>query len=237
LFRKIMTDLYDIKLDTFSQFLDEGLNYHYMESGELSNDFDNYTYNTLEHLKNCKSLLDVGCGYGGPCRLINKYLQDLNIECVTNEVGQYEYVSQFFKTYLSDSSKFSVDKRYDIITFFDSFCHTNGEKTLENLSKYTNRILIKDYTHLEEDEYYSSRWEMTFRSETNWKKILYNVGFDVKIFELNTKVKVKETHEFWREKLKSVESNERQIMFLREITSLNSLKPNKKHCIIYAEKK
>jgi hypothetical protein len=113
----------------------------------------------------------------------------------------------------------------------------DGVKTLQNLSKYTNRILIKDYTHLEEDVYYSSRWEMTFRSERNWQGILSSVGFDIKTFELNSRVKVKETHEFWREKLKSVESNERQITFLRELSSLNSLKPSKKHCIIYAEKK
>lgn len=231
-----MSNLYDIDFSTFSQVIDESLNYHYMETGSLDNLFDNYTHNIIKYVSDKNSLLDFGCGYGGPARLINRYCPHIDISCLTNSRSQYECVSKDFKTYHQDGNDFECDKKFDIITFFDSLCHMDANKIIPNLHDCTDAILIKDYVYFNDDIYYTPRWEMTFRSEANWKKLLTSAGFNNIIFNLNDNVLVEQSHSFWRKGVEKVSDEYRQMRMLRDISKTKELKPGKGHCVIYATK-
>ena len=227
------SNLWDIDLQTC---IDKNLNYHYMEKGPLDNKFDNYTYNSLKYFKNCKKILDVGCGYGGPSSFLLSQDANLEISCITNSQSQYDIVSKKFDCYLTDASEFRSDLKFDIVVFFDSLCLMDAESTLENISKCTNKIFIKDYIHFDKDYYYTPRWEMTFRSENNWRELLGKYGFEVKHFEINDKVLVKESHEFWNKQVENSISTHRQIEMLKTISKSKQLKEGKGHCLLYAEK-
>jgi len=231
-----MSNLYDVDVEDFKEILDDKMNYHYMEKGPLLlNKFDNYTYNILEYLDGAQSLLDVGCGFGGPARFIQSEL-DINVKGVSNIRSQVEHTSQYFPTYFRNAEEFSSNEKYDVAAFFDSLCHMDAKKVLANIAKYTDKILIKDYTFLDSDYYYSARWNMHFRSKSNWEWLLSKTGFKLKHFEVNDKVLVDETHQFWYNNLKKVKSKNKQIEMLKVITQQTQHKPGKAYCVLYAEK-
>ena len=230
------SNLYSVDIEDFKKILDDNMNYHYMETGPLENEFDNYVYNVLDYFKESNTVLNVGCGFGGCSRILQKHIPSLKIKCITNVKSQYEYTSNYFQTNLINAEDYSENFKYDIAVFFDSLCHMNADKVISNAYNYTNKILIKDYAFLNDDYYYSKRWDMHFRSQSNWNRVLLEHGFKVKSFEINNKVLVDKTHKYWYNKLKEVESNHPQIEMLKIITQQKEHKPGKAYCTIYAEK-
>jgi len=228
-----MQGLYDVDL---TDYIDDNFNYHYMESGPCENKFDNYTYNSLQYLKGAKTILDVGCGYGGPAKFIKKHNPDCSISCVTNSISQYQIVSQSFDCTLTDAINYSSQRSFDVAVFYDSLCHMDAERTLMNISKHTDRILIKDYTFFGADYYYSTRWEMSFRSEDNWKRLLSSIGFKIKHYGLNHNVLIEQSHLFWNQRVKDSTSSHRQISLMKQIPKSPKLNQGKAHCVIYCER-
>lgn len=224
-------DLYDVDL---KDCIDENLNYHYMEEGPLKNKFDNYTYNSIPYLKNCKNILDVGCGYGGPSDFLSYH--NYNMFCITNSQSQYDAVSKKHKCFQIDACEFTSKRKYDIAVFFDSMCHMDAKTVINNIAQYTNKMFIKDYAFLNSDYYYSKRWNMHFRSQSNWEWLLSQAGFEIKHFEINKKVLVEESHSFWNKQVKNSTSTHRQIEMLKTISKSKQLKEGKAHCLLYAEK-
>ena len=228
---KNITDLYDVNLKAY---LDDDLNYHYMEKGPHLNLFENYTHNALPYLNGVKSILDVGCGYGGPARYISKHKPECRITCITNSKSQYKAVSPLLTCYLTKAENYFSNDRFDIAVFFDSLCHMDGPKALANISNYTDKILIKDYCYFGADYYYSSRWEMSFRSKDNWERMLSSIGLEIKDYKLNHNVLIEQSHLFWNDKAKDSLDLHRQISLIKQIPKSPTLNDGKAHCIIYA---
>jgi cyclopropane fatty-acyl-phospholipid synthase-like methyltransferase len=184
----------DTPNEVWFKILDENKIYHYGESGVFDNIFENSIYNRLKFFDGVKTVLDVGSGWGGPARVMQKHVPDIKVTCVTNTTSQAEYLSKEFDTIVSDANYFSDDKKYDLITFFETYAHFN-EDALKNFAKNSDRIVYKDWVSPE--YFFNPDWLMHFRTLEQTVNIFDNAGFEIKSCCPITSILYKESYEFW----------------------------------------
>ena len=123
------------------------------------------------YINNNDSILDIGCGWGGPARLLTNEKQ---CEChgVTNSEQQYNHYP--YTVSLADANTYTPDDNYDTTIFIESLCHLTPQ-ILTAVRPYTNKLIIKDY--LSPFNWYNKQWEMYMRTQQEYKSILsdYNI--------------------------------------------------------------
>ena len=123
------------------------------------------------YINNNDSILDIGCGLGGPARLLTNEKQ---CEChgVTNSEQQYNHYP--YTVSLADANTYTPDDNYDTTIFIESLCHLTPQ-ILTAVRPYTNKLIIKDY--LSPFNWYNKQWEMYMRTQQEYKSILspYNI--------------------------------------------------------------
>lgn len=123
------------------------------------------------YIDNNSSILDIGCGWGGPARLLTDE-KHCNLHGVTNSKQQYDNYP--YTVSLSNANHYTPDTHYDTTIFIESLCHLTPQ-ILTAIRPYTKRIIIKDY--LSPHNWYNKQWEMYMRTEKEYKSILspYNI--------------------------------------------------------------
>ena len=123
------------------------------------------------YIDNNSNILDIGCGWGGPARLLTDE-KHCELHGVTNSKQQYDNYP--YTVSLSNANHYTPDTHYDTTIFIESLCHLTPQ-ILTAIRPYTKRIIIKDY--LSPFNWYNKQWEMYMRTENEYKSILspYNI--------------------------------------------------------------
>jgi hypothetical protein len=183
-------------LKDWQHVLGPKMHYHL---GSQSNDdiFDQAIRNLYTYIPQNSSILDCGCGWGGPANLLQHEL-NATITGITNSPQQHEYTS--FDTHLIDIHDFIPSQNYDIALFIESLCHfKQPDIVLRNLKYSIPKIIIKDYVWY--DDWYNPQWQMFFRSKQSYHNLLSYCGYDSISIHDDTTVEVYNSSLFWYNKL------------------------------------
>ena len=192
------------EIKAWETVLGEKMHYHYGVNSEVNDVFDQAIIDLLGFIKPKSKLLDCGCGWGGPARLIKREL-DCDITGITISKSQAEYIKDF-PVLLADLESFTPDTQYDVALFVESFTHVveTGEM-LKRFHPYVESVIIKDFVS---DSYQSlPKWGMTIRSKDVFASELEAAGYKIQTY-YEVKDFISPTIDFWMDNLKKLKPEE-----------------------------
>lgn len=157
------------------------MHYHFGIPNTDNDPFDQAILNFFPYIKQNSKVLDCGCGWGGPGKLIQSQL-GCDVTGVTISKTQSEYIKSF-KVIHSDLHEFIPQDHYDVAMFIESYTHLNDTyRVLNSLSSFVDCILIKDYLC---DEYVLlEEWNMHLRTKQMFIDELEKSGYSVRMFNI-----------------------------------------------------
>ena len=189
-------------LKSWQQVLGPKMHYHF-GSYSSENIFDQTVRNLYPHIPNNSTILDMGCGWGGPARLLENEKACL-VHGVTNSPQQQQHNDQTI--FLSDVHDFTPQQDYDITLFIESLTHfTNASQVLANIRPYTNKIIIKDYIYYE--DYYNPVWHMHFRTLDSFKHLIQQ-HYNIQTLEEDKQIDVYNSCLFWYNNISKLKPNQ-----------------------------
>lgn len=157
----------------------EKAHFHWGTSGQSANPFDQAVIDIFPYIKPNSTVLDCGCGWGGPGRMLQEQL-NCDVTGVTISKVQADYANQFFPTYHADLHNFKPDQHYDVAIFFESYFHLkHGDQVLKNLQNHVDQIIIKDFTIPDEFSRELPLWHGKCRSKQEFFLEIESAGFTV----------------------------------------------------------
>ena len=189
-------------LKSWQQVLGPKMHYHH---GSYSDDdiFDQTIRNLYPYIPNNSSILDMGCGWGGPATLLENE-KHCHVHGVTNSLQQQQHNDQI--TFLSDVHDFIPQQDYDIAIFIESLTHfTNPSQVLANIRPYTNKIIIKD--HIYYQDFYNPVWQMHFRPIDSFKHLIQQ-HYNIQIIEEDKQIDVYNSYLFWYNNISKLNPNQ-----------------------------
>jgi cyclopropane fatty-acyl-phospholipid synthase-like methyltransferase len=233
-----LNDFYSADTKLWKAILGEKMHYHYAVYSKVNDPFDQAIINLFPFIQNKSKVLDCGCGWGGPGRLIQKKL-DCEVTGITISKSQYEYI-QDFKVLYEDLETFAPDKKYDVAIFIESYTHLQESSSmLKRFYNNVDSILIKDFVAPYEEEI--PKWKMRIRTKSLFIQELKNAGYQIKeYYEIENFFQP--AIDFWMENLMRL----KPIYITGHIKELFDLcswykyeedkTPGLKQCVIYATK-
>jgi cyclopropane fatty-acyl-phospholipid synthase-like methyltransferase len=228
----------DPSIETWKTILGEKLHYHFADDTDPNIDpFDKSVYNIFPFVKNNSKVLDFGCGWGGPARLL---IKELNCEVIgiTNSSRQYEYIKDF-KVIYSNMEDFIPDQKYDVGLFFETLTHVGEyDKLLYNINNYVDDLIIVDYVTTFNTVYFP-QWREHIRNKKDFINPLKKYGYEVKHYSERENF-LQPAINYWINNLKKIDESQviGQVKTLKDWT--NRYKQNNlKHisiCTIHAIK-
>ena len=210
----------DTSPEIWKKVIGEDLHYH-VGWGE-----GDILYNAVEHLyqfidKGSK-VLDCGCGWGGPAKVIKRDL-DCDVTAVTNSPVQYDYIKDNIpvEVILCDLQDYSRTKKYDCGIFIESFCHLkNPEDVIKNINDSCDKIIIRDYV-LKEINYprkYLDNWLMTIYHKEKFLSMFEKHGYKMTYCEDHYEDGLEPTVNYWLENLSKLKRKDktRHILLLEK---------------------
>ena len=201
----------DTSPEVWKKAIGEDLHYH-VGWGE-----GDILYNAIEYLypfigRDAK-VLDCGCGWGGPAKVLKR---DLNCEVtgVTISKVQYEYVKSNvpIEIIYSDLHDYNPNDRFDVCLFIESFCHLeNPLKVLYNIRDCSNKIILREY-HLKSDDYpkkYVDSWLMNIYKKDEMISLFDKIGFKLTFDENHYDYSLEPTLNYWLDNLKKIDNSEK----------------------------
>ena len=201
----------DTSPEVWKKAIGEDLHYH-VGWGE-----GDILYNAIEYLypfigKDSK-VLDCGCGWGGPAKVLKR---DLNCEVtgVTISKVQYDYVKSNvpIEIIYSDLHDYNPNDRFDVCLFIESFCHLeNPLKVLYNIRDCSNKIILREY-HLKSDDYpkkYVDSWLMNIYKKDEMISLFDKIGFKLTFDENHYDYSLEPTLNYWLDNLKKIDNSEK----------------------------
>ena len=201
----------DTSPEIWKKVIGEDLHYHVgWGEGDILYNAVEYLYQFID--KDSK-VLDCGCGWGGPAKVL---LRDLNcsVTGVTVSKVQYDYVKENvpIEVVHADLHDYHPDGKFDVCLFIESFCHLdNPEKVLYNLSECSNKIILREY-HLKDGEYpqkYVDMWQMNIYKKDELISLFDKIGFKLTFEEEHYHNALKPTVDYWLNNLDKLNSNEK----------------------------
>jgi hypothetical protein len=161
-------------ISSWKVVLGEDMHYHYGAGG--SEPFKQTVYNLLEFLPPNSKILDCGCGWGGPGKLMMQ--EGHTVTGVTHSKTQADYITDF-PVILSDLHDFVPEEDYDAALFIESCFHlTDTRKVFDNLVPRVKHILIADVV-LPGRIVYNPSFGVTLRPKEYLLGDLHKVGYVV----------------------------------------------------------
>ena len=205
-------ELYDdTSPEIWKKVIGEDLHYH-VGWGE-----GDILYNAVEHLYQFigkeSTVLDCGCGWGGPAKAIKRDL-DCDITSVTNSPVQYDYIKNNvpIDVTLCDLQDYSPTKKYDCAVFIESFCHLKTpEDVIKNIKDSCDKIIVRDYV-LKELDYptkYLGNWLMTIYYKEEFLSMFEKHGYKMTYCEDHYEDGLEPTVNYWLENLSKVERKDK----------------------------
>jgi SAM-dependent methyltransferase len=207
-----ISDFYsDADPNVWKKVLGEDIHYH-VGWGE-----GDILYNAITHLYQFidkgSSVLDCGCGWGGPAKVIQR---DLNCEVtgITNSKVQFDYIKQNIpiNVELCDLHEYDPQQHFDVVLFVESFCHLeNPEKVIKNISQFCDKIILREYV-LKTDHYphdYLNNWSMTLYDREKTISIFENENFKLNFEENHYQYALEPTLNYWLNKISKLDDSEK----------------------------
>tara|TARA_B100000902_G_scaffold245148_1_gene232092 strand:- start:600 stop:1334 length:735 start_codon:yes stop_codon:yes gene_type:complete len=201
----------DTSTEVWKKAIGEDLHYH-VGWGE-----GDILYNAIEYLYpfigRDSKVLDCGCGWGGPAKVLKR---DLNCEVtgVTISKVQYDYVKSNvpIEIIYSDLHDYNPNDRFDVCLFIESFCHLeNPLKVLYNIRDCSNKIILREY-HLKSDDYpkkYVDSWLMNIYKKDEMISLFDKIGFKLTFDENHYDYSLEPTLNYWLDNLKKIDNSEK----------------------------
>ena len=201
----------DTSPEVWKKAIGEDLHYH-VGWGE-----GDILYNAIEYLYpfigRDSKVLDCGCGWGGPAKVLKR---DLNCKVtgVTISKVQYEYVKSNvpIEIIYSDLHDYNPNDRFDVCLFIESFCHLeNPLKVLYNIRDCSNKIILREY-HLKSDDYpkkYVDSWLMNIYKKDEMISLFDKIGFKLTFDENHYDYSLEPTLNYWLDNLKKIDNSEK----------------------------
>jgi len=163
--------------------LGEKMHYHTGVVGAGGDIFENTVKEISTLLEENSSVLDCGCGWGGPARYFIKN-KNCDVTGVTISQKQYESISDF-NVILDDMNHFIPSEFYDYAIFIESLTHMeNPKQIIENLSSKVKNIIIKDYIRDESCPIgKNEEWNMHFRTKKDFYDIFVNTEYEIDFYK------------------------------------------------------
>jgi metal-responsive CopG/Arc/MetJ family transcriptional regulator len=180
-----------------------GPKFHYHVGSKSDNDiFDQSVKNLFSLIPKQSSVLDCGCGWGGPGKMLIEEL-NCNVTGITISSEQAKFISEFF-VYCEDLEEYIPNKFYDIALFIESFCHLNHpQKTLSNLHDHVGKIIIKDY--LWNYEWYNEKWGMYMRPGSSYINLLKKCSYEIVSCKIDDTTDIIGSCQYWFDNLKKID--------------------------------
>lgn len=127
-------------VSSWKKVVGDDLHYHYGAGGPEP--FKQTVYNLLEFLPPRSKILDCGCGWGGPARLMMG--EGHNVTGVTISKAQADYITDFPVIH-ADLHDYKPEEDYDAAVFIESYFHlTDPRKVFDNLVPNVKHVVIAD---------------------------------------------------------------------------------------------
>lgn len=175
---------------------------------------DNAVRVLYSYINDNSSILDVGCGWGGPATLLENEKSCL-VHGVSNSEQHVNHNKQ--KVFLSDIHDFIPTQQYDSVLFLESLTHFNdAPKVLQQLKPYTNRIIIRDYM-MTQDTYHPA-WNMHVRTPYSFQQLV-SQDYTILHLEEEKDMEIVETCKYWYNNIATLPFNQLhgQILMLQEL--------------------
>jgi len=228
----------DNDIRAWETVLGEKMHYHYGVRSEKNDVFDQAIIDLFEFIKPGSKVLDCGCGWGGPAKLIKREL-DCDITGVTISGAQAEYIKDF-PVLLENLESYTPGTKYDVALFVESLTHiVKSGEMLKRFHPYVESVVIKDFV----SETYESlpQWGMKIRSKSVFLAELEAAGYKVETY-YEVKDFISPTVDSWENNLQKLRPEE----ITGHLRSLHDLchwfnKVSKQdldisECVIYATK-
>ena len=174
-------------------------------------------FNAIEYLYQFigynKKVLDCGCGWGGPAKVLQRDL-NCDITGVTISKVQYDYIKSNIpiKVEHIDLHNYHPTDRFDICLFIESFCHlSNPGKVLYNISEATDKIILREY-HLKTNQYpksYVNRWFMNIYRKEELISLMEQFNFKLVYQEEHYDYALEPTLDLWYNNINKLSKKEK----------------------------
>jgi len=208
----------DTSPEVWKKVIGEDLHYH-VGWGE-----GDILYNAIEYLYpfigRDSKVLDCGCGWGGPAKVIQRDL-NCDITGVTISKVQYDYVKSNIpiKVEHIDLHNYHPTDRFDICLFVESFCHlSNPGKVLYNISESIDKIILREY-YLKTNQYpksYVNRWLMNIYRKEELISLMEHFNFKLVYQEEHYDYALEPTLDYWLSNLSKL-SKEKKTSHIRTL--------------------
>ena len=213
-----MTQSYytETPLTTWKKVLGPKMHYHFGSYSD-TNIFDQTVRNLYPFIPNNSSILDIGCGWGGPAMLLENE-KACFVHGVTNSEQHYLHNAQ--TTFLHDANTFTPQQDYDIAIFIESLTHfTSPSQVFHNIKPYINKIVIKDFVSA--NDYYNDDWHMHFRSFQSFTDLI-SPFYRITHMKIDLETDVYNSAKFWYNNINKLQPHEYtpHIQNLKDLSSV-----------------
>ncbi|MEK6261270.1 MAG: class I SAM-dependent methyltransferase [Planctomycetota bacterium] len=210
-------------LDTFysaepthvwQRVLGPGLHYHFGVEDPIHDPFDAAVIRLLQYIPAGSRVLDCGCGWGGPARILQKH--GCFVQGVTISREQHRFITDF-PVWLADLHDLQLEEEFDVAMFMESMGHLDDPgKVLKAISPFVRSVIIKDYAA---PEYFPCpEWMGHFRTERQFREMLTDAGYQVRVYEEFANY-FQPSVDIWLSRLNALEDSEvtGQILLLKQL--------------------
>jgi hypothetical protein len=166
-----------VPVETWKKVLGPHMHYHFGRPHAFIDPFQNAVLELCQFIPRKATVLDCGCGWGGPARFLMKW-NACEVVGVTLSRQQADYIDDF-EVMFRDMRDLDLNERhFDVALFMESFTHLDEmESIFSNLAGTADSIVIRDFiaTHPFRDD----RWLMNFRTENDFRSALTSAGYEV----------------------------------------------------------
>ena len=182
-------DLYDdMDISAWQQILCKGMHYHCGDFSKFDDHraFEEPVRRIYPYIGMSKTILDVGCGWGGPAVMLRTDCNAI-VTCVTPSVQQTQYCKDLGFTVHHSSIEDLLkggslsDQHWDIVLCFESFTHLDQEYFLEKIKPHCDTLIM--LVNCSDRAHYSKSFQMTIRTAEGLRALLTKTGWTVQVFE------------------------------------------------------
>ena len=193
----------------WKRIIGEDLHYHFGYF-EKTNDFQtglkDAVRNFYPFIPKGTHVLDLGCGWGGPAKLLREEL-DCSMQCLTISETQYHYCKNELglDVSLGNIEEINFNSRFDIVMMIESLEHILDKPALfQKLQKITNKLIIR--TSCMADHVDATRWtygdSMYMSKVSELVHFLENTGWGI-AFKADRRFHAIPTISFWKKHLEN----------------------------------
>jgi len=214
-------EYYDDDVDVWRKVLGEGMHYHHAYYDDDNTTFEQAIVKPVHDILKCidydESVLDLGCGWGGPAAIMEGECADLDL--MTNSRMQFEHcLLQGFTTIWADISIWELEK-YDTIVSLESFEHFEDKlsilKKLRPMAKKFITIFGCSNT-LTLNNFGGSCF---FEPIDKIKEMFTEAGWTIKHYENRRRQSMK-TYDVWRQRISDNYEAVKHVKQIRELEHL-----------------